>query len=280
MKWNTFHRIKERWSRRSEEKRGHFKQWPNLSRRAFVFGTSAVIAGSIIGCRTAPLTEEQIVVLDKMRRVRAEPPLITSLRSGRSVKKALEGIPFIHSQEIGFHKKTPGEIRPATLTRSFDFYDGLSPDSETRSMLHTHPIWNANDPIEIKISTSPSALDIFNLLRKYARKKSSPKLKFSHIAVISPKGEVQGYYTLLIGKKLDRILRERIFPSDERKKYDQVMKSLYRTHQMSLQNASYATYLRLEKNIKDLQKIGLHIRQTPMPGYVFKDGYFQLKTKK
>lgn len=249
-----------------------------FSRRTFLKGAVALAGASVIGCRTAPLTEEQVAALEKRRALESAPAYITSLNQNRSVKKMLEEVPFIKAQEISFHREGAGKWRDVTLERGWSNSKMIPIQPKTKSILHTHPTWSAESPIEKKMDTIPSALDLFNLLLKYQRKVPSRQLKFSHVAVISPGGKVMGYYTLMIGKKLERTLRTGTFSffREDTKKLNKVLDDLSFIHKMSFE-APYAAYLRLEKTYATLKKMGLMVRQTPLPGYTFKDGYFQEK---
>ena len=233
---------------------------------------------SIIGCRTAPLTEEQVSRLEKIRKLEEAPPYITSLNLNRSVKQMLEEVPFIKSQEISFHREGAGKWRDVTLERGWSNSKMIPIQPKTKSILHTHPTWSSESPIEKKMDTIPSALDLFTLLLKYHRKVPSRQLKFSHVAVISPDGKVMGYYTLMLGKKLERTLSSGPFSflREDTKKLNKVLDDLSFIHKMSFE-APYAAYLRLEKTYATLKKMGLMVRQTPMPGHTYKDGYFQPK---
>lgn len=250
-----------------------------FSRRTFLKGAVALAGASVIGCRTAPLTEEQFSRLEKIKKLEEAPPIITALKQNRSVKQMLEEVPFIKSQEISFHREGVGKWRDTTLERGWSNSKMLPPKSGTKSILHTHPTWNSESPIEKKMDTIPSAMDLFGILLKYKRKSPSRQLKFSHIAVISPQGKVMGYYTLAIGRKLERTLKADTFSflRDDVKKFNKVLDELSTIHKMSFE-APYAAYLRLEKTYATLKKMGLLVRQTPLPGYTFKDGYFQPKT--
>ncbi len=281
MQVNPFRRIKDRWSRRRVEKRERTERAPSLSRRAFLFGTGAAIAGNIIGCRTAPLTPEQLVEIEKRNAVRARPPMVTSLRTGNSVKQTLENTPNVRMLETNLRKYKAGEVREANLTRSFDWSTALPLDAETRSIIHTHPTFNAASPVEQKMSQCPSAIDILNLLTKYQHPNVPKKLRFNHIAVVSSEGKVIGYYSMMLGNKLEKTLQSRnIFPSREKIKVTKLMDELLLANKINFEGAPFAAFLRIEATLKKLQKMGLQIRQTPMPGYAFKNGYFQPKLLK
>lgn len=233
---------------------------------------------SIIGCRTAPLTEEQVAELQKRDEVRALPPIVTSLRTGNSVKQTLEKTPNVRMLETNLRKYKTGEVREANLVRSFDWSEALPLDAKVRSIIHTHPTFNAENPIEQKMSQCPSATDLLNILTKHQLRIPAKNLRFSHIAIISNEGKVIGYYTMMISKKLENTLQSRIvFPSNAKRSLVSAMDELVLIDRMNKAGNPYASFLRLENTIKKLQKLGLHIRQTPMPGYTFKDGYFQMK---
>ncbi|MBM3282058.1 MAG: twin-arginine translocation signal domain-containing protein [Candidatus Diapherotrites archaeon] len=249
-----------------------------FSRRNFLKGAAALAAASIMSCRTAPLSEEQLAELQKRKEVRSRPPIITSLRTGNSVKQTLENTPNVRMLETNLRKYKTGEVREANLVRSFDWSNALPLDEKVRSIIHTHPTFNVENVIEQKMSQCPSAIDLLNILTKHQIRIPAKNLRFSHIAVISNEGKVIGYYSMMIGNKLEKNLQSRnIFPSREKVKLTKAMDELIRIMKLNYAGAPYASFLRLEKTIKTLQELGLRIRKTPMPGYTFKDGYFQMK---
>lgn len=261
----------------------------SFSRRAFLRGVLAMgavaRASSILGCRTVPFTQEQIQDLQLFEKLSRQPPLITELRLGHSIKKRLEELAEKNPDEIVLAKEQPGRVRNVTI-RSTNQDAQTIFSRTTRSLIHTHPQEKWETEIDYKLSSVPSVRDIRSFLQKSSSSKKNSKLKYYHIAVMNYQNKVIGYYSLGLSKKLSEIMNPPFFGlfSSEHQKFQHVLKQMDEVerqfHRLQTPEASNEYYQQYQYLVEELHKLGLLIRRTSMRGYEFKDGYFQPKLLK
>ena len=93
----------------------------------------------------------------------------------------------------------------------------------------------------------------------------------SHVAIMDEYGKVVGYYSARLGRKL---LKSKELPA-----FSAEMEELGFAMPIEIAKKNWKKVDELmekyNKILEDFKKKGLLIHITPMPGYVFKDGYFQ-----
>lgn len=246
----------------------------------------------VIGCRTIPLTPEQINYIQKVAQAKKRPPFITAHRTGSSVKKVVESMPEIANEEYFFYKDAPGRLKQADLERSPSKVTTYFPDKKTRSSFHTHTTQTPNTRSKMELMSKkdlqmdnfPSADDLLNLLNKYKYQIPATKLKFSHIGVMSSNGKLMGYYSIMIGNRLESLLGGKNShthfkePKEAKKLLNQVLRDLDYIREVTREaiprHRALSLFLQLERAVTQLKKLGLKIRMTPMPGFSFSDGFF------
>ncbi len=248
----------------------------NLLKSGLAIGTGTALAMS--GCKVVPLTEKEIDHITRYIALQNQPQITTSLREGKSVRDVVESYPHIGQLEIGFQKSQHGKIKLSSVEREELNTYTLALENPMRSNFHTHLLRGAENAIDKKIATVISPGDLLNLLNKYKYGSTSSRFKFQHLGIVAPGGKLIGYYSFMLGKKLEALLKPRFgFKSQKRKGLERIIRDIERAHELAENNAPYACFLQMERCIKELKWLGLKVRATGMPGYRFKDGYFQPK---
>jgi hypothetical protein len=257
-----------------------------FSRRTFLQGVAALAGASIIGCRTAPLTEKQVQFLQKFDEMHARPPLLTELRSGSSVKKVIEELAEQTNGEIVLAKQKPGRVKNYTIESNTQEAHTIFPRG-TKTILHSHLQEKDETLINRKLTSLPSIKDILSLTGKdNPFRQKNTKLKFYHIAVLDYQRRVIGYYSLSLGKNIRGLINPTFWErfSSAQRRFSSIIDKMKRIeikfHQIQTPAAAEKYLKGYNDCLTALQKMGLHIRQTPMPGYTFKEGYFQPKLMK
>jgi len=209
---------------------------------------------------------------------RANTPIITALREGKSVKQVIDNWPRIEDYEMSFHKKkgTRGKIWATVGERSRMSGGVISHNPPTaESTIHTHPVKSDNKKIIPKnirkrSHSIASSTDVIKLLREHRSTRGVQR--FLHIAAINERGETIGYFTVMVQKKL----------SNNPDALDRINVELHRLRRKFVQLYKDEKWQELENNFDlFLEKFGewrddgLAIRTTPMPSYHFRDGQFQ-----
>ncbi len=186
------------------------------------------------------------------------------------VKRAMQK----HGQlvEYGFYRSKPGILRNATLSAKARSADIKPPKARDRSELHVH-----TDPTTYfsnqSGSAAPSILDFHSMIGMI-RSQRKPKLRTFHIASTDAKGNVTGYYTMRLSPELMKMIHNQ--------KNEKIHALLHQIEEWEGPNArdrgslNYTTE-RLKtyhKIFQQLINLGMRVRTTPMPGYVFRDYYF------
>ncbi|MCX6803791.1 MAG: hypothetical protein NTY48_04450 [Candidatus Diapherotrites archaeon] len=171
-------------------------------------------------------------------------------------------------QEVSFTKKFRARsLENATLKSNFHEVVNKPFGFGTKAHIHTHPFTELKNPSKevmenMRLNCLPSNKDL-NYFFNHVSLVKEANMPFMHIAVNNEKGEIVGYTTLYATKAFAK--NTVLNPKFEEMKLKHFDKNTVHTRESLLGFFEY------------LQKQGLKIRQTPMPGYKLTEGVFLKK---
>ncbi len=189
-----------------------------------------------------------------------------------SARQMIESVPGITQKEIAFIKEEGrhGLLVGSSITReSGNTNIRVGWWRKARSSIHTHRPIQQNPLLQMY----PSPIDIGFLLNRLQSPRKKVHVKTMHIAPISTEGKVMGYVSVHVGKKWQEM--EQTHPDIVEgavKQYSAIAQAFANNQ---LTRADFQKTMAEFWNV--IGEVGLRIRFTPMPEFVFKDGYFQPK---
>lgn len=273
------------WRERRNTKRKARRPVSFESRRTFLHaGGSGVALAMLAGCTSiGKPSSEETALARRIEKLVKQKPFITELRGGHSVKVVVELLHRAQKTEIAIVKNHPGVVWEAGReadVRNVRIHPVLG---RVRSALHTHNFEEQNArELERLVTSNVSPEDIQSFVQNAFGDSVLVGQRFDHMACVSAKGEVVGYFSMQLGRKLRTIATTS--SGKESKDYFLFSKALNKMHVLSFlfYNArglgeSQKYFQQLLDQYRVLHTLGLRMRVTPMPGFTYKDGYFQPK---
>ena len=262
-----FKRIFKRSPKPVSSKRTRFH---GVSRRTFL----KLAAGSGVGVAFFGACNQHPVEMGS--------PILTR---GKSLQSVIEATPDIVRLEMAWIKELgkSGEVRENVVNRKPSGTNFARITKTVRSLIHSHPIQGANPnyPLAFRLRCcsiqSPEDMDFF--IDKALSAKEN--LRFSHTAAIDGHGKVMGYSSTFLEKRFLHSLKTDtsllIGVADNLRHYREEFDRLSWSTKETSVEPLVSILNDYESFLGNLKQFGLRIRHTPMPGYAFKDGYFQPK---
>ena len=234
----------------------------------------AVAAGGVVGgvAKLASVVNRSIDEYEKKMNEKSNRPAMSTRIKG--VKGVIESTPEIADKEMSWYKPRARQLREADFNREAIEVQSVLPRKGDRSKLHTHPYNGTNilpEHLRVRFVSNVSPADLESLVKLAENKK---ELRTTHVAAVDTSGKVMGYTSLRIHKNAISNEHALQMLSAIGEHYNSIFSNLIYRKDWSLLEKEWHNY---NNRLQEIRKSVLLIHYTPMPGYIYKDGYFQKK---
>lgn len=248
-------RVREKFKHKNRLTHRKSSHPTNLDRRHFIRATAAIALAQLIPSCITPIAKETQAI---------------STRYPFSAKQAFEQTPGIAKSEKAFVKLKgmPGKI---FALEGFETPTGVSIaiPKGVQSVIHSHPSSSNFPEPERTYSKRAANIPSDNDLGKTVHDPYK-----NHIPCISEEGKVIGYISINLRKKTAKDV-----PAIKLllKKLQQVGRNIEAEWTQGSFNLMDQSLLEFHGILETMKFLGLQLRMKAMPGYEYKEGYFQKK---